>query len=378
MTCRQFRKALLDGARRSQEGTREVVRISLFPGTRAAVGPQDTRLSPGRDEVSQLVCDGVRAPTDGMAGIQEHTCAHPVIVGKQSRDAAVERPQIHANPEVQIHHGNDILDRTCSKSKPDTQILRVLLRLGADIAGKDAFLARIVAMPLDTQGILQLYLGTHQVGKQPCGSIGCPVSASPQSSELGHEIEMNRIPVAESRFADGPVQERKLLQFSSPDSPPPLFNRDERGTCNLDCLSRLGLSESRHLPRDLEAFTDGAVGQPLGDQGHRSPRIQFLTNEPAPNEFRYAFHSSAWRSKRRIRCPSESLVCRRTRRREAACRLTVGRARTSGHLGQVIHVPDSRDGIVSIGVVQMLEVGVYRRLQRGRAHVSADIGLPVF
>ena len=49
-----------------------------------------------------------------------------------------------------------------------------------------------------------------------------------------------------------------------------------------------------------------------------------------------------------------------------------------GHLGQVIHVPDSRDGIVSIGGVQVLEVGVYCRLQRGRAHVSADIGLRVF
>ena len=35
-----------------------------------------------------------------------------------------------------------------------------------------------------------------------------------------------------------------------------------------------------------------------------------------------------------------------------------------GHLGQVIHVPDSRYSVVAISVVEVLEVGVYCRLQR--------------
>ncbi len=59
-------------------------------------------------------------------------------------------------------------------------------------------------MPLDTEGILQLYLGTHQVGKKSCGSIRCPVSASPQSSELGHEIKVNRVS-SQNRVCGGPV-----------------------------------------------------------------------------------------------------------------------------------------------------------------------------
>ena len=55
-------------------------------------------------------------------------------------------------------------------------------------------------MPLDSQGILQLHFSADQVGQQSRGPISRPVGASRQSSELGHEIEMDRIPVAESRL----------------------------------------------------------------------------------------------------------------------------------------------------------------------------------
>ena len=117
-------------------------------------------------------------------------------------------------------------------------------------------------MPLDSKGILQFHLGADQFGQQSCGSIGRPVGALQQSSELGHEIEMNRTP-SQNRVRRGPVAESELLQFSSLDPSSPLFNGYERGACDADHFGRLGLSEPCHLSRDPEALPDRAIGQPV-------------------------------------------------------------------------------------------------------------------